>query len=57
MWHKIEHIAGEYKISAEQLIEFARENAEKYGVLNEDGHLYVNTWNVEGLVNDFAGLA
>lgn len=55
MRHNLNTIADNYNLNKEKLIEFAlkHENYNKYGIINENGHITTSTWFTNDLIKDF----
>lgn len=54
MWNPVALVAKTNRVDPEQLIDFARANEAKYGIVEErPGCPEVNTWHTNDLINDF----
>jgi len=54
MWNNINYVAAGRFLPAQELLEFAVENAEKYGIdIVTPTHVLVNTWHVDKMCEDF----
>jgi hypothetical protein len=53
MWHTTESIATSRFFDAKKLTAFAVENENKYGVVQEEDRVEVNTWYANDLCKDF----
>ena len=51
VWHKVSEVAKSRRLNAEKTMEFAKENADDYSIIEEYGTLEINTWHINEFVD------
>lgn len=57
MRHNLKTIAQNFRLPLRDFIEFALDNHDKYGIIDEGGIITTSTWFTDSLVRDFRNIA
>ena len=53
MWHRLTEIAKSYHLDEDELVRFAHDHHDKFGIVVDMGYPEVNTWHTDALVTEF----
>ena len=53
MWHPVKTVAETRRFDEEDFVRFAKDNADKFGIVSEYGFPEVGTWYVNDLVSAY----
>lgn len=53
MWTRVAQVARNFRLDEDEMVKFAQDNSDKYGIVNEYGYPEVGTLHCDDLIDGF----